>query len=218
METPGRKDKPCSPIGAMGKGQGTYYVGLACEDYYLEGGEPPGRWLGQGAAALGLTGQVERELFLKAFDGCDANGRPLVQNAGDPKRQPGWDLTFSAPKSVSTVWAIGDSEMRTAIQDAFFASVKSAMKTVEEGATTRRGHGGEIKEAAQFVIATFEHGTSRAQDPNLHIHALVLNLGVRADGTTGTLESQNFYRWKMAVGFSNVPTSPHGCKRFRLHD
>ena len=35
-------------IGAMGHGQGTYYVGLAQEDYYLQGGEPPGQWLGRG--------------------------------------------------------------------------------------------------------------------------------------------------------------------------
>lgn len=187
-------------IGAMGNGQGTYYVGLAREDYYLEGGEPPGQWIGQGSVALGLKGQVAREEFLALFAGCDANGQKLVQNAGDPARQPGWDLTFSAPKSVSTVWAITDAETRAAIQKAHFGAVQSALKTIEGDATTRRGHGGGDKENARLVMATFEHGTSRAQDPNLHTHALVLNLGVRDDGTTGTLESQNFYYSKMAVG------------------
>ena len=187
-------------IGAMGGGQGTYYVGLAREDYYLEGGEPPGQWVGQGSAALGLAGVVERETFLNLFAGTDEQGNALVQNAGDPKRQPGWDLTFSAPKSVSVLWATTEGETRRALQDAHFAAVKSALETIEAGATTRRGQGGQIKEAASLVIATFEHGTSRAQDPQLHTHALVLNLGVRADGTTGTLESQHIYRSKMAVG------------------
>jgi Ti-type conjugative transfer relaxase TraA len=187
-------------IGAMGNGQGTYYVGLAREDYYLEGGEPPGQWIGRGSEALGLRGEVAREEFLNLFAGVDAQGVKLVQNAGDPKRQPGWDLTFSAPKSVSTVWAIADSETRAAIQKALFVAAKSALKTIEEEATTRRGHWGTDKESAKLVIATFEHGTSRAQDPNLHLHALILNLGVRADGTTGTLESQNFYYSKMVVG------------------
>ena len=187
-------------IGAMGNGQGTYYVGLAREDYYLEGGEPPGQWIGQGSAALGLRGEVAREEFLNLFAGVDEHGVPLVQNAGDPKRQPGWDLTFSAPKSVSTLWAVTNGETRAAIQDAHFRAVKSALVTIEAGATTRRGHGGGIKEAAKLVIATFEHGTSRAQDPQLHTHALILNLAVRADGTTGTLESQHFYRSKMTVG------------------
>ena len=201
-------------IGAMGHGQGTYYVGLAQEDYYLGGGEPPGQWVGQGSARLGLTGsdgsghnvsgqvatQAEREQFLKLFAGCDTEGRPLVQNAGDPRRQPGWDLTFSAPKSVSTLWAVADESTRHDLQKAHFAALKEALAYLEEGATTRRGHNGLIKEPAHLVIATFEHGTSRAQDPQLHTHCLVLNIGVRPDGTTGALESQHFYRSKMATG------------------
>src|SRR5687768_6923140 len=99
-------------IGAMTSGQGNYYADLAREDYYLEGGEPPGQWIGQGAHALGLAGQVEREQFLKLFDGFDIHGQPLVQNAGQHdghlERKAGWDLTFSAPKSLSTIWAVCD--------------------------------------------------------------------------------------------------------------
>ena len=65
---------------------------------------------------------------------------------------------------------------------------------------TRRGHDGLIKEGAGLVIATFEHGTSRAQDPQLHAHSLVMNLGVREDGTTGAITSKQFYTHKMAAG------------------
>lgn len=187
-------------IGTMGNGQGSYYVGLAAEDYYIAGGEPPGRWVGEGAELLGLSGQVERDQFLNLFAGFDAQGRRLVQNAGDPNRQPGWDLTFSAPKSVSTLWAVSEPETRRAIQDAHFQACKSALDFLEEGATTRRGKGGHVKEAAKLLVATFEHGTSRAQDPQLHSHCLILNIGVRPDGTTGTLESQGYYRSKMAAG------------------
>ncbi|NLD76792.1 MAG: relaxase domain-containing protein, partial [Acidimicrobiales bacterium] len=32
--------------------------------YYLDGDEPPGRWLGRGADALGLDGEVDDEDFL----------------------------------------------------------------------------------------------------------------------------------------------------------
>ena len=35
-------------IGAMSGGQEQYYARLAREDYYLEGGEPPGIWMGEG--------------------------------------------------------------------------------------------------------------------------------------------------------------------------
>lgn len=40
-------------IGAMAAGQDKYYLRLATEDYYLAGGEPPGRWWGRGAEHLG---------------------------------------------------------------------------------------------------------------------------------------------------------------------
>lgn len=187
-------------IGAMGNGQGTYYVGLTSESYYLEGGEPAGKWIGTGVETLDLPSTVVRERFLGLFTGVGVNGKMLVQNAGDPKRQPGWDLTFSTPKSVSLAWALSDPAMREAIAEAQFAAVKEAIAFVEEGAITRRGKGGGSKQSASLVVATFEHGTSRAQDPQLHTHALVLNLGIRQDGTTGSLESRSFYRSKMAAG------------------
>ena len=87
-------------IGAMKSGQESYYQNLAREDYFLVGGEPPGRWLGRGAAALGLTGKIDSNELSALFRGYSPAGKKLVQNAGKENRQPGWDLTFSAPKSV----------------------------------------------------------------------------------------------------------------------
>jgi conjugative relaxase-like TrwC/TraI family protein len=189
-------------IGAMGHGQGQYYIELAQEDYYTAGGEAPGRWLGQGAAALGLIGVVEKEAFSHLLSGYAPEGtRALIQNAGDEKHQPGWDLTFSAPKSVSTLWSQADEATQRQIQEAQAAAVKAALGYLEETAAyTRRGQAGREREAAGLVVATFEHGTSRAQDPQLHTHALILNVGTRADGTTGTLVSKPFYEHKMTAG------------------
>lgn len=188
-------------IGRMGNGQGTYYVGLAREDYYLEGGEPPGLWHGQSAEKLGLSGEVDREQFLRLFQGFKVDGEKLVQNAGNDKRQPGWDLTFSAPKTVSTVWACGDADLRHALQVAHLHAVKEALSYIEDEALfTRRGKNGVETEKIGMLSALFEHGTSRAQDPQLHTHALVLNIGMRADGTTGTILSKPFYRAKMQAG------------------
>jgi len=41
-------------IGAMKSGQQGYYLTLAREDYYLNGGEPPGVWHGEGPPTWGL--------------------------------------------------------------------------------------------------------------------------------------------------------------------
>jgi Ti-type conjugative transfer relaxase TraA len=188
-------------IGRMGNGQATYYLGLAREDYYLEGGEPPGLWNGASAERLGLTGEVEREGFLRLFQGFTESGEKLVQNAGSDKRQPGWDLTFSAPKSVSTLWACVDSELRRLLQDAHLGAVKEALSYIEDEALfTRRGKDGVGREKVGMLSGLFEHGTSRAGDPQLHTHALVLNIGLREDGTTGTILSKPFYQAKMEAG------------------
>src|SRR5262245_56019455 len=82
-------------IAALSGDQGNYYLALARDDYYLKGGEPPGRWLGEGARQLGLTGTVEGPALKQLLRGFTADGRePLIQGAGSPKHQPGWDLTF----------------------------------------------------------------------------------------------------------------------------
>ncbi len=189
-------------VGAMGSGQANYYLELAREDYYLKGGEPPGQWWGQGAAALGLSGQVGKSAFRNLLRGISPDGdRALIQNAGAKDHQPGWDLTFSVPKSVSTLWAVAPDAISQRIREAHERAVAAALDYLQnEAALTRRGKWGLIREPTFLVAAVFEHGTSRAQDPQLHSHALLLNVGVRADGTTGTILSKPLYDHKMAAG------------------
>lgn len=190
-------------LGAAGAGAAGYYAALARDDYYARGGEPPGDWLGRGAAALGLNGSVDAAALhnvLHGFDGTGATAR--VQGAGDD-HHAGWDLTFSAPKSVSVLWATtGDPTARAAIQDAQRAAVAATLAFAERHcAWTRRGHDGTDRErVAGLTVAAFEHSTSREQDPQLHTHCLVANLAPRRDGTWGALDGRLLFRWKMALG------------------
>lgn len=187
-------------ISKMKSGQQDYYTQLAREDYYLEGGEPPGQWIGAGAEKLSLYGQVKPELLSELFKG-ELDGKALVQNAGSDKRTPGWDCTFSAPKSVSVAWSQADSATGNEIRAAHAEAVNAALAYMEsEAGYTRRGQGGSELERCSLVMATYEHGTSRAQDPQLHTHALVMNVGVRSDGSTGTLDTRQLYLHKMAAG------------------
>ncbi len=186
---------------SIGAASGGYYASLAGEDYYHDGGEPPGHWHGRDATALGLVGQVDKDIFLSLCDGFSPEGLPLTQNAGKDNHRAGYDLTFSAPKTVSVLWSQADPEVRREIQAAQLEAVKKALDYLEgKAAFTRRGKGGHDFERCGLIVATFEHGTSRAQDPQLHTHAVALNVGIRADGTTGTLESKPLFRHKMAGG------------------
>jgi conjugative relaxase-like TrwC/TraI family protein len=186
---------------SIGVAQGSYYASLSAEDYYHKGGEPPGVWHGEGAKELGFSGTVDKAEFLKLCDGFAPDGEPLTQNAGKENHRAGWDLTFSAPKSVSVLWSQADEETRHKIQEAQLKAVQKAIDYLEaEAGYTRRGKGGGEIEKCKLVVATFEHGTSRAQDPQLHSHAVVLNVGIRADGTTGSLETKPIYQSKMLAG------------------
>ena len=172
------------------------------EDYYAESGRTSGHWMGSGAADLHLTGEVTDKAFDHLAAGLDPeSGEPLVQRAGEHHR-PGWDLTFSAPKSVSIVWGIAEPAQRDAIERAHTNAVARTLRMAEEQHLfiTRRGHDGIERESVQPIIATYLHGTSREADPQLHTHAFVMNVAVREDGTFGTLETKPLYQWKMALG------------------
>lgn len=190
-------------LGDADQGAGKYYIELAQEDYYTHGGEPTGQWFGQSAASLGLTETVAPGDFSQLLHGFDPTGiRSLVQDAGQG-HYAGWDLTFSAPKSVSVLWAMTeDMAVRAQIQSAQQAAVEATLGFAEQHcAFTRRGHNGvEREKVAGLAVATFEHSTSRAQDPQLHTHCIVANVAQREDGTYGSLDGRELYRWKMALG------------------
>ena len=207
----------------MGAGQENYYLALAQSNYYLEGGERPGAWLGSGAEALGIAGEVERGQLKALIRGQHPDGTWLVQRqtySDGRERCPGWDLTFSAPKSVSVLFAVGDHEIRDGVRNAHEQAVKAALTYLEqEAGVSRRGKNGAEHIPAEFIVASFEHCSSRAQDPQLHTHCLVLNAALRADGTKGALYTQPLYQHKMAAGAvyrAELARALHGTLGLRL--
>lgn len=179
-----------------------YYLALARHDYYLQGGEPEGKWIGRGAGKLKLSGTVIGKDLRALFLGFSpTTGNKLVQNAGSERRQVGWDLTFSTPKSVSVFWALAPRHVRREIIAAHEQAVRAAISYLEDEASfSRRDKGGKVREACPLVVASFRHATTRAQDPDVHTHCLVLNVTVRADGSTATILSKPLYQHKMAAG------------------
>lgn len=170
------------------------------EDYYTSG--EAGTWLGSGAEALGFEGEVTAEDFGRALLAIDKNDEALVQNANNVERRAGWDLTFSAPKSVSSLWAAGDQQLNNAIAQAHSEAVAKAMSYLQsdDGIISRRGKGGLELENSKLVAAKFDHGTSREQDPQLHSHVFTMNLAQRADGSFGTIQSAEIFKRKMSAG------------------
>ena len=177
----------------------------AVEDYYSQGSEStPSRWVGSAAEALALSGPVDREDHLQTLQGFDPRtGEALVQKAGENRRYA-IDLTFSAPKSVSIAWAVGTEEVKRGIEAAQDRAVEKTLAFIEERMSLgRRGSASEgtiTKEHVKLLAAVYRHGSSRELDPQIHSHAMLQNLGLRADGTWGALNEKEIFEWKMALG------------------
>src|SRR4051794_33511924 len=117
-------------IGKLAKGQARYYldqvdgrvdrarsISSGAEDYYLEGSEPDGVWLGSAAGQLGVTGTVDASAFTRLLNGAQpATGESLGRHAA--ARVPGFDVTFSASKSVSVLLGVGDEKIQAAVRRA----------------------------------------------------------------------------------------------------
>ena len=176
----------------------------ACE-YYLGAGEQPGTWVGRGLSSLGL--EVGVEVSEQQLEAVFARGlHPVTGEAlGRAWRADavtGYDLTFSAPKSVSTLWAIGGVTAQTQVAGAHRAAVNAALAYLDEHAAySRRGTDGlEQIATGGFAAALFDHRTSRAGDPQLHTHALVPNKLRCADGIWRTIDGHELFHHKKAAG------------------
>jgi conjugative relaxase-like TrwC/TraI family protein len=190
---------------------------MTVDDYYSNTGgkEPPGRWHFAGTPeqremterTLGLVdgatfNSEDTEAFEQLCNGFNPNnGEKLVQNAGDRAgRLALHDFTLSAPKSFSVVWSQADLQTRRAIEEVQHQAAREAMELLSrKGAYSRQGKGGKVKTPVSLVVGMFDHGSSRADDPQLHTHACVLNVTIRPDGTTGSLESRDIMAWQGAA-------------------
>jgi conjugative relaxase-like TrwC/TraI family protein len=193
-------------IGKLGasEDQLAYYeqqVAQGLEDYFSGRGEAPGRWMGGGCGPLRLRGEVDRTGFMRAMRGCDPRTGEGLRPPRGRTKVAAFDLTFSAPKSVSVLFAIADEDVSAALLAAHERAVEEAFAYVErEACFTRRGHGGVRRVRGEgFVAAAYRHRLSRAGDPQLHTHVVVANM-TQAEGRWTTLEAHSLYEHKSAAG------------------
>lgn len=170
------------------------------DDYYAEGGLSPSEWHGKGAEELGLSGEVDRDAFRELLDGKVAGQQLGTVRDGQLEHRPGWDVTLSAPKSVSIMAEVaGDRRLI----EAHGQAVKTALAHVETHmSATRVRHGGSVTREAtgNLVVASFQHGTSRAQDPQLHTHNVIMNATQGEDGSWRSLEPRAIYQLQKQIG------------------
>lgn len=137
----------------------------------------------------------------RAADGHDAYS-PALARAGDryDHRNVGYDVCVSAPKSVSTLYALADPPTAATIAAAHTVGVGTALAYLDrEVGHGLRGHQGDGQRATRigtdgFVGAAFMHRTSRANDPQIHTHVVIANLLHGADGKWTAIDSRTLHR------------------------
>ncbi len=179
-----------------------YYQHMGKDDYYAREGKAPGRWEGRAAERLSLEGAVSKSDFEAALEGLDPRTGKRLILANGIAHTAGWDMTFSAPKSASVLWALSAENARRSIEAAHQKAVNTALNHLENNhAWARRGRRGAIKErTAGLLVAAFDHHTSRDLDPQLHTHAFIFNLAPRHDGSWGAIVGRELYLAQKEAG------------------
>lgn len=165
-------------------------------------GSPPPFWACKGAALLGLDAIAEAEQVERLAKGFHpVTGATLVKGAGR-EHVMGLDMTFSAPKDVSAVFAAADEATRAAIVEAIQSAARAALSYAEAAALTRHGKAGLVKQRAEAALAAcYTHFASRALDPQLHVHAFLFNVGKRQGvDEWSALEHRAQFERKLATG------------------
>ncbi len=170
------------------------------ENYYANGATPfQGQWFGKGAEALGLSGNATLDQFEQVLLGKLSPDIWMKNTREGKYHRPGYDLTFSAPKSVSILATIlGEENLllahRTAVQ-------KVLTHIEKEYAITRvKEEECGFEKTSNLIFSIFEHNDSRALDPELHSHAILANATQRENGEWRTLDSHRIYKDKILLG------------------
>ena len=173
---------------AMG---GNYYT-KAEENYYTRDQTAQDYWRGSLCEEAGLTSgqQVQAEQF-----------QLMLNNSGSAKCAA-YDLTFSAPKSVSVMSETGNSAQHADMLAAHQAAVKATLEQIERREIGARiTHGGitEHVHTGKMVCACFEHNISREVDPQLHTHCVIMNR-TEYQGKDYAVDGQPLYHIQKVYG------------------
>ena len=161
-------------------------------------------WHGAAARALGLPKHVSPRLFERILLGYVPGTDIRLGRARDGEHQhrPGFDLTLSAPKTVSLEALLyGDRR----VLGAHDAAVKVTLDWLEGTLLQTRSYDPVTRQrprvaANGLVAAGFRHLTSRDEDPQLHTHCIIANMTRNRSGEWRSVEPTEMRRNVRLIG------------------
>jgi conjugative relaxase-like TrwC/TraI family protein len=185
---------------------GIHGVGRDKADYYLSdlGRElpvaGPGHWVGRAAAGLGLEGPVSPDEFRSLLEGRHPHTGTVLGTGRTSVAA--FDLTFSAPKSTSVVFALGGTDAAQTVVAAHTDAVAGSLAYLERHAITatrRSGPERAVLPTNGALAAVFTHGVSRNGDPHIHSHVVLANLVHGSDGRWGACDRRGIAAHRTAA-------------------
>ena len=171
----------------------SYYEDGADDYYAKDGAAKAGQGRRRGSAGPGRRDRLARFKTLLAGQVAPEVRRRRGSTRHDARDRIGIDLTFSAPKSVSLQALVGGDARVIAAHDRAVSAPSRRPRTARSpGARwpARR----RVERSGNLIVAKFRHETSRERDPQLHTHALVLNLTQRRDGAWRALKNDEILK------------------------
>ena len=154
------------------------------------------------ARELELCGEIGPEGHAALVSGRDPRTGEALAERTARSSVLAYDVTFSAPKSASILFAVADDETSAALVSAHEKAVSAGLDYLERSAcVVRRGHAGADDQRADgFLAARYRHRMSRLEDPQLHTHVVVANTARGPDGRFSALHGRALYRHAKAAG------------------
>ncbi|MCL6336268.1 conjugative relaxase [Pectobacterium carotovorum subsp. carotovorum] len=182
--------------------QASNYYNSPDKYYDKDNADIGSKWGGKAAEILGLSGEVSPEDFIRMLEGRINPDTHLgrVAKGGELEHVPGWDFTFSAPKSLSILALVGGDKR---LIDAHIKATEDAMKYIEANQARTRiktDNKTEYESVRNLVYASYVHTESRKHDPQLHSHNVVMNAVIDNNGQWRSLETLKMYEGKMMSG------------------
>lgn len=156
------------------------------EDYYFSQDEQSINVLGSGAKIFG-------------FNKLKVSKKKAFARLVESREVKAFDLTFSAPKSVSILFAVGNKKSRQIAVEAQRKAVAATFRYIEDQGffqVVKKENGAVKSYRAEGMLALpIEHSLSRGLDPQLHIHGLIANAGkVPGEDQVRAVNFQILYR------------------------
>ena len=158
-----------------------------------------GEWYGKGSQSIGLSGNIDKKDFISLLEGKVENIQLGRKTQEGVEHRPGYDFTFSAPKSVSYMAEVAQD---TRLHKAHTEAVKIVLDLIERKYIDTRVTQNcitSLEKVDNLVIGLFRHNDSRELDPQLHTHAVVMNM-TKHLGKWMSIESKKVFQLQKFLG------------------